>query len=44
MLRPLGIGVLIGGALMGLVMAFPAIKGAFASLVKAAKTAGPKTR
>ena len=44
MLRPLGIGVLIGGALMGLVMAFPAIKGAFASLVTAAKTAGTQVR
>ncbi len=39
MLRPLGIGVLIGGALMGLVMSFPAIKGAFAALMSAAKTA-----
>ena len=38
MLRPMGIGVLVGGALMGLVMAFPAIKGALKSLVSAAKT------
>jgi putative OPT family oligopeptide transporter len=43
MLRPLGIGVLIGGALMGLVAAFPAIKSAFGSLVKVAKTAGGLT-
>jgi len=39
MLRPLGIGVLIGGALMGVVTAFPAIKSAFKSLAMAAKTA-----
>lgn len=32
MLRPLGIGTLIGGALMGVVMAFPAMKSAFRSL------------
>ena len=40
MLRPLGIGVIIGGALMGVVMALPAIRGAFATLSSAAKTAG----
>ncbi len=40
MLRPLGIGTLIGGALMGVVVAFPAIKSAVASLASAAKTAG----
>ena len=39
MLRPLGIGTLIGGALMGVVMAFPAIVGAFRSLATATKTA-----
>jgi uncharacterized oligopeptide transporter (OPT) family protein len=40
MLRPLGIGTLIGGALMGVVMAFPAIASALRSLSNAAKTAG----
>ncbi len=40
MLRPLGIGVLIGGALMGVVTAFPAIRGAIGSLAAATKTAG----
>ena len=39
MLRPTGIGVLIGGALAGVVMAFPAIKGAISSLSAAAKLA-----
>lgn len=37
MLRPLGIGALMGGALMGVVMTFPAIKSALVSLVNAAK-------
>ena len=37
MLRPVGIGLLIGGALMGVVKAFPAIKGALKSLSQAAK-------
>jgi putative OPT family oligopeptide transporter len=32
MMRPLGIGVLIGGALMGVVLAFPAMKAAMQSL------------
>jgi putative OPT family oligopeptide transporter len=40
MLRPLGIGVLIGGALMGVIISFPAIKSALRSLAMAAKTAG----
>ena len=40
MLRPLGIGTLIGGALMGVVMAFPAIRSALRSLASAARTAG----
>jgi putative OPT family oligopeptide transporter len=40
MLRPLGIGALIGGALMGVVVSFPAIKSAIRSLASAAKTAG----
>ena len=40
MLRPLGIGTLVGGALMGVVMAFPAIQSAMRSLATAAKTAG----
>ncbi len=39
MLRPLGIGTLVGGALMGVVTAFPAIKSAFRSLAGAAKSA-----
>ncbi|MCP4503078.1 MAG: peptide transporter [Deltaproteobacteria bacterium] len=38
MLRPLGIGILIGGAIMGVIMTFPAIKSAFVSLANAAKT------
>jgi len=37
MLRPVGIGLLIGGALMGVVVAFPAIRSAFKSLVAATK-------
>ena len=40
MIRPLGIGVLIGGALMGVVVSFPAIKSALRSLATAARTAG----
>ena len=39
MIRPLGIGTLIGGALMGVVVSFPAIKSAIQSLANAAKTA-----
>ncbi len=39
MLRPLGIGALIGGALMGVVMTFPAIKSALLSLANATKNA-----
>lgn len=39
MLRPLGIGALMGGALMGVVMTFPAIKGAMVSLMQASKIA-----
>ncbi len=38
MIRPLGIGALIGGALMGVVVSFPAIKSAIRSLSTAAKT------
>lgn len=38
-LRPVGIGVLIGGALAGVVMAFPAMKGALRSLAAAGKLA-----
>ncbi len=38
MLRPIGIGLLIGGALMGVVKAFPAVKGALKSLSQAAKS------
>lgn len=40
MLRPLGIGTLIGGALMGVVVCFPAIVSAFRSLANSAKTSG----
>jgi putative OPT family oligopeptide transporter len=36
MLRPLGIGLLIGGALAGVIVAFPAMKSAFKSLKAAA--------
>lgn len=39
MLRPVGIGVLIGGALAGVVMAFPSLKSAIKSLSAAAKLA-----
>lgn len=39
MLRPTGIGILIGGALAGVVVAFPAIKGAISSLTAAARLA-----
>ena len=42
MLRPLGIGMLIGGALAGVVSALPAVKGAFSSLSSAAKMAREK--
>ncbi len=38
MIRPLGIGTLIGGALMGVVVSFPAIKSAIRSLANASKT------
>lgn len=37
MLRPVGIGMLIGGALLGVVKAFPAITGALKSLKEAAQ-------
>jgi len=40
MLRPLGIGVLIGGALSGVVASFPALKSAVTSLANASKTGG----
>lgn len=39
MLRPLGIGALMGGALMGVIMTFPAIKSALRSLAQASKMA-----
>ncbi|MFT5358284.1 MAG: putative OPT family oligopeptide transporter [Polyangiales bacterium] len=39
MLRPVGIGILIGGALSGVVMSYPALKGAIKSLKAAAKLA-----
>ncbi len=38
MIRPLGIGTLVGGALMGVVMSFPAITSALRSLSMATKT------
>jgi len=40
MIRPLGIGTLIGGALMGVVVSFPAIKSAIRSVANASKTSG----
>jgi OPT family oligopeptide transporter len=39
MLRPLGIGILIGAALMSVVVSFPAIKSAIRSLASASRTA-----
>ena len=39
MLRPLGIGLLIGGALAGVVAAFPAVRAALSSLAAAARAA-----
>ena len=39
MIRPLGIGTLIGGALMGVVASFPAIRSAFTSLTSATRNA-----
>ena len=38
MLRPIGIGMLIGGALMGVIKAFPAVKAAFKTLKSAAQS------
>ncbi|MGF1466181.1 MAG: OPT/YSL family transporter [Sandaracinaceae bacterium] len=38
MLRPLGIGVLIGGALSGVVASFPAVRAAFRSLTAATRS------
>lgn len=40
MLRPLGIGILIGGALAGVVASFPALKAAIAGLSRATSLAG----
>lgn len=40
--RPLGIGMLLGGALMGIVLTFPAIKAAIAGLARGSKTEGPR--
>ncbi|MDH5493884.1 MAG: OPT/YSL family transporter, partial [Myxococcales bacterium] len=39
MLRPVGIGILIGGALAGVALSFPAMRGAIKSLSSAAKLA-----
>ena len=38
MLRPLGIGMLVGGALMGVILSFPAMKSAIKSLSAAVQT------
>ncbi|EDN70315.1 Oligopeptide transporter OPT superfamily [Beggiatoa sp. PS] len=43
MLRPLGIGILIGAALMSVVVSFPAIKSAIHSLAAASRTARHNT-
>lgn len=43
-LRPTGIGMLIGGAFMGVVVAFPAMRSAFASLAGAARSGAGGTR
>jgi putative OPT family oligopeptide transporter len=40
MLRPLGIGILIGGALSGVIASFPALKAAIGSLAKSSKMSG----
>ena len=40
MLRPMGIGMLIGGALMGVVLSFPAMRSAMKSLSAAVATRG----
>ena len=40
MLRPLGIGILIGGALSGVVASFPALKSAISSLVQSVEDRG----
>jgi putative OPT family oligopeptide transporter len=40
MLRPLGIGILIGGALAGVVASFPALKAAVAGLTRASSVPG----
>ena len=40
MIRPLGIGMLIGGALIGVVLSFPALKGAIKSLSGAVQARG----
>ena len=40
MIRPVGIGMLIGGALMGVLLSLPALKGALANLSKAAAMRG----
>ncbi|SMF77271.1 OPT family oligopeptide transporter [Pseudobacteriovorax antillogorgiicola] len=42
MLRPLGIGALIGGALVGVILTFPAIKAAIQSLINAGKSGSLK--
>lgn len=44
MLRPVGIGILIGGALSGVIASFPALKSAIKSLsmVKASSSSGPE--
>jgi putative OPT family oligopeptide transporter len=43
MIRPLGIGMLIGGALMGVILSLPALKGAIKSLSVAVQARGAAT-
>jgi putative OPT family oligopeptide transporter len=43
MLRPTGIGILIGGALGGVLVAYPSVRGALSSLAGAAKLAREKS-
>ncbi len=43
MLRPLGIGILIGGALSGVIASYPALKSAIGSLARSAQAGAVKT-
>ncbi len=40
MLRPMGIGILIGGAIMGVIMSFPAMRSAIGSIIRASANIG----